>query len=137
MALRGETGWVGKQCPEHPSIRLVSTARESAAGWFLATICPECQLTDPSPTSRESHYYPSREALVNALSDDTLKWREGAIGTIGTPWAIHCQTHGQVFLTQTEYNRQLMAADQLWCCPVCYQPATWDDANYDSYQDLP
>ena len=79
MALAGEIGWIGKDCPYHgPTQKLVSDAMESNAGWFLGTYCPMCRHTDPSPHSRETAYYPSRRALVEAMLDDTVKWRDTA-----------------------------------------------------------
>jgi hypothetical protein len=51
-----------------------------------------------------------------------------------TPWAVLCQAHGQVFLTEAEYDRQLMRPDSVWECPRagCSHFARWDDDNYEA-----
>lgn len=54
-----------------------------------------------------------------------------------TPWAVHCPKHGQVFLTQSEYEAQLDIRDHGWICPVpvngepCGELSAWDDENYE------
>lgn len=48
-----------------------------------------------------------------------------------TPWAVTCPTHGQVFLSREEYNRQLVRIDDCWTCPECGARADWDDENYE------
>lgn len=54
-----------------------------------------------------------------------------------TPYAVVCTdsdpelSHGLVYLTQEEYNRQLSATDSLWKCPICRCSAQWDDENYE------
>lgn len=48
-----------------------------------------------------------------------------------TPWAVLCPEHGQVFLAEAEYMRQLGNPNALWRCP-CGRTANWDDDNYDA-----
>lgn len=62
-----------------------------------------------------------------------------------TPYAVVCtkpsikapKGHGQIFLTQQEYNEQMMKPDSKWVCPACGQYAYWDDDNYDSFFSEP
>lgn len=45
-----------------------------------------------------------------------------------TPWAVDCPSCKILrFLNEEEYNLQIAAPDDLWTCPVCGQPAEWDD----------
>jgi hypothetical protein len=82
MAMVGEIGWIGKDCPdydrEHPELRvkLESKVMRSNAGYFIGTQCPICSKSDPSPNSRETDYYPSREALAQAALDGTVVFRD-------------------------------------------------------------
>jgi hypothetical protein len=78
MAFAGEIGWLGKNCPDHRQTKLIGKALRSNAGWFLGTICPECQLEDPSPNSRETGYYETREDLIKAMEAGTVRWRDTA-----------------------------------------------------------
>lgn len=48
-----------------------------------------------------------------------------------TPWAVICAVHGQVYLTEDEYVKQLERPNSYWRCPRCNMTATWDDANYE------
>lgn len=48
-----------------------------------------------------------------------------------TPWAVECGEHGQVFLTEAEYSRQMANPDNNWTCPRCGADAGWDDDNYE------
>ena len=50
-----------------------------------------------------------------------------------TPYAVNCKEHGLVYLTEAEYDRQMMLPDSLWQCPRagCSHFATWDDENYE------
>lgn len=48
-----------------------------------------------------------------------------------TPWAVRCRTHGQVFLTQAEYEYQMERPNRVWTCPICNDDAGWDDENYE------
>jgi len=41
--------------------------------------------------------------------------------------AVQCKTHGQVLLTDEQFNRQMDCPDALWKCPVCGLPAEFDD----------
>lgn len=49
-----------------------------------------------------------------------------------TPWAIICPVHGQVFLSEKEYLRQLSKPDAKWTC-YCGEVSDWDDDNYEEY----
>lgn len=48
-----------------------------------------------------------------------------------TPWAVICPTHGQVFLTDKEYESQMDKPNSVWFCP-CGQESEWDDDNYEA-----
>lgn len=43
---------------------------------------------------------------------------------------------GPIYLTEAEYDRQMMAPDALWKCPRCHAGATWDDLNYEARMAL-
>lgn len=75
MAFPGEIGWIGKNCPDHPTIPLETKIMQSAAGYFLGTQCPACRLEDPSPHSRETDYYASRVGIKAAFIQNKLRWR--------------------------------------------------------------
>jgi hypothetical protein len=49
---------------------------ESGAGWFVGTYChnQDCPHVG-EPNSRESEYYPSEAAVVEALRTNTVRWR--------------------------------------------------------------
>lgn len=49
-----------------------------------------------------------------------------------TPYLVHCRTHGKVFLTEAEYQRQMWNPDNGWTCPECGADADWDDDNYEA-----
>lgn len=51
-----------------------------------------------------------------------------------TPYAVLCPQHGQQFLTDDEYSRQLCRPDSRWKCPVegCGRISGWDDDNYEA-----
>ena len=65
MALPGETGHIGSTC-EDCGIHLEAKVLRSGAGYYIGTFC------DCGPYSRESGYYPSREAAEKALDDGTF-----------------------------------------------------------------
>jgi hypothetical protein len=52
-----------------------------------------------------------------------------------TPWAVLCPTHGQVFLTKLQYDKQISEVDARWSCPRCGALAEWDDDNNEQYLD--
>ena len=54
-----------------------------------------------------------------------------------TPWAVICPDHGQVFLTDAEYDAQMDKPDSLWTCPLCGKPSEWDDHNYEVMAQTP
>lgn len=49
-----------------------------------------------------------------------------------TPYQIICHEHGQVMLTETEYNRQMRDPNALWKCPICHQTAEFDDSHFEN-----
>lgn len=59
----------------------------------------------------------------------------GGLSREETPYAVVCPDHGQVFLTESEYNRQMGNPDRFWACPHagprCY-PVAFDDLHYES-----
>lgn len=69
---------------------------------------------------------------------DDVRPPEGtpAVSQEKTPYAVLCRAHGQVFLTDDEYGRQLCRPDALWTCPKCGEAARWDDDNYEEMLDL-
>ena len=57
-----------------------------------------------------------------------------------TPYAVHCPTHGKVYMTVEEYRSQMSHGDSLWLCPfpiddehTCNKVADWDDEQYEKY----
>lgn len=48
-----------------------------------------------------------------------------------SPYAVLCKRHGRVFLTEPEYDWQMGAVDAPWQCPICHEPAAWDDENFE------
>lgn len=54
-----------------------------------------------------------------------------AISDKQTPWAVECPVHGQVFLTEGGYQRQMDFPDSSWICPICGAKSEWDDNNYE------
>jgi hypothetical protein len=34
-----------------------------------------------------------------------------------TRWRVRCPIHGQVYLTEREYDRQIMCGHKAWACP--------------------
>lgn len=52
-----------------------------------------------------------------------------------TPYRVHCREHGDVCLTEAEYDRQMYAADATWVCPTCFGPAIWDDEWHEEQMD--
>lgn len=66
---------------------------------------------------------PTTEDPVDCMSC-LVAWR--------TPYAVLCDDHGQQFLTEVEYSKQLLRPDSLWMCPRCGESAHWDDDEYDA-----
>ncbi len=66
---------------------------------------------------------------------DAVRPPEGTPATsqTETPYAVICRAHGQVFLTEDEYGRQLCRPDSLWTCPTCGRAAQWDDDHYEKH----
>ncbi len=54
------------------------------------------------------------------------------ISTEPTPYAVLCRSHGKVYLTKDEYNRQMCAPDSRWSCPECGRICDFDDDNYEA-----
>jgi hypothetical protein len=57
-----------------------------------------------------------------------------------TPYAVTCPTHGRVYLTRGEYDRQMENGDVRWKCPrfvnvdpigPCGEESEFDDGNYE------
>ncbi len=49
--------------------------------------------------------------------------------------AVHCWTHGLVKITEAEYDRQMERADDLWRCPICREPACWNQTFFEAIHD--
>ena len=55
---------------------------------------------------------------------------------VPTPYAVQCPTHGMVYLTEEEYDRQLCKSANRWECPrmetdppgYCGLPVEFNDA---------
>lgn len=58
---------------------------------------------------------------------------EDALSPVETAWAVICPRHGQQFLTEAGYRRQMDLPDAKWICPVCGATSEWDDDNYEKY----
>lgn len=62
-----------------------------------------------------------------------------AWGRKRTPYAVNClgpfdienAGHGLVYLTDEEYELQLLASGRGWRCPICNYDAEWDDSNFE------
>jgi hypothetical protein len=52
-----------------------------------------------------------------------------------TPYAVLCDDHGQRFLTEEQYARQLNRPDSFWACPACGESSRWDDDEYEAAMD--
>lgn len=68
--LPGETihsGAPNKCCGKKLKLQVL----QSGAGYYIGTFCNKC-----GPYSRESHYYPTREAAEKALKANEVHWRE-------------------------------------------------------------
>ena len=56
-----------------------------------------------------------------------------------TPYVVMCQgtpswgSCGRVGLSRQEYERQLLRADDLWCCPHCGGMAEWDERHCENW----
>ncbi len=66
MTLPGETGHANSKCIECGA-DLPAKILNSGAGYYIGTFCPNC-----GPYSRESGYYPTREAAQEALDNNTF-----------------------------------------------------------------
>lgn len=154
MALQGEIGWIGKNCPMHPVNRLVSTAMQSAAGWFVGTYCERCRDEDPSPHSRETDYYPAKQELIDAMFSGTVRWRDTQFRGMkllnntdalvfdflseekpSGHLAVICPIHQRQFLTEKQYDMQMNNPNAKWACPKCNRVSNFDDATYEAYLD--
>jgi uncharacterized C2H2 Zn-finger protein len=60
---------------------------------------------------------------------------EDALSTVETPYAVICPTHGQVFLNQAGYFRQMDFPGAKWICPRCGAVSEWDDDNYEKHME--
>lgn len=52
-----------------------------------------------------------------------------------TPWAVICPAHERVFLTESQYNAQIMRPNDRWTCPICGKVSDWDDDTFERYLD--
>jgi hypothetical protein len=52
-----------------------------------------------------------------------------------SPFAVICRTHGQVYITEDDYVKQLSMPDALWTCPECGGVAEFDDDNYEYWTE--
>jgi hypothetical protein len=50
-----------------------------------------------------------------------------------TPYRLWCPVHGGVYLTNDEYMRQMLNANDHWRCPVCMARSRFDDKNYEDH----
>lgn len=66
MALPGETGHINTKCMDCGEF-LPAKVHKSGAGYYIGTFC-NCS----GPYSRESGYYPSPEAAMDALENDSF-----------------------------------------------------------------
>ena len=65
------------------------------------------------------------------MSDKPLK-DATALSEEPTAYAVICLDHGQTFMTEAEYDRQVRCPDVRWTCPRCGEESPWDDDNYES-----
>lgn len=56
-----------------------------------------------------------------------------------TPWAVYCREGCQrgklIYLSEREYEAQMLRPDSLWRCPQCGEEAVWSDANYERHME--
>jgi predicted RNA-binding Zn-ribbon protein involved in translation (DUF1610 family) len=61
------------------------------------------------------------------------------MASVRTPWAVYCRCsqheEGLIFLTSHGYNMQMSNPDALWRCPSCGEEGSWDDDNYEAYEE--
>lgn len=71
MALPGETirGGGSETCSDC-NVTVMLGVYQSAAGYYIGTMC-NC-----GPYSRESGYYPTKEAALQAMINDDVSWRQ-------------------------------------------------------------
>lgn len=65
----------------------------------------------------------------NAETTDAL--RDQGVSLTPTAFAVRCLAHGVVYLTDSEYDRQMDNPDAKWACPICGRCAEWDDGIYE------
>ena len=74
--LPGETIRSGADPMCECGTRFENEVLESAAGFYIGTTCHNsCCSHIGEPYSRESGYYPTREAAAEALANGTVNWR--------------------------------------------------------------
>ena len=55
-----------------------------------------------------------------------------------TPWRVWCpQMRYHIYLTESEYLRQLGDPDALWRCPSCGRATTFDQDWFDDFHKGP
>lgn len=52
------------------------------------------------------------------------------VSTKPTPYLVECPSHGRVYLTVSEYTRQLSLGDEPWTCPLDGREAQFNEENY-------
>lgn len=70
------------------------------------------------------------------------KYPAETYGRPRTQYAVDCAGpdytiapgHGIVYLTEKEYEVQMLRPDARWRCPLCYGDAVWDDDNFELIQ---
>ena len=65
------------------------------------------------------------------MENDIQHLLDHGVSGVPTPYLVHCQLHGRVYLTKWEYITQMNRANDLWRCPICQRESQWDDGNYE------
>lgn len=50
-------------------------------------------------------------------------------------YGVICEYHDEQGLSYTDYMQQLGSPDTLWKCPICKQPADFDQDRYEAKSD--
>lgn len=65
------------------------------------------------------------------MSGSTLQTKDGTPVRSVTQYRVRCSDCGVVYLTDSQYQRQMLRADDVWRCETCGAPAEFDDEWYD------